>query len=374
MKKILSIFLVLAMMFSFAACKKEETTAAQTAAQPTEQAAEQPVEQPTEPAAEPVAVTQYPLTITDQIGRTVTIEQQAERIVSGYYISSSTLIALGLTDKMVGVEEKIEKRPIYKLAAPQLIDTTANVGSAKQFNLEACIAANPDVVFLPKKAKDNAASLEEVGIKVIVVNPESHEKLVEMINIIAQICGAEERASQLVAKYDEVLAKLDSLSSSVAEEAKPTIYMCGTSSYLTTAPKDMYQASVIRSAGGKNAGDEFEGDSWVDISYEQLIALDPDIILIPTNNMANGQPDFSASDIIADPQFKDLKAVQNNAVYNMPVGYEAWDSPVPSGILGMLWLSAKLYPDQYSMDEFASDASDFYSTFYGFTFDASAVQ
>ena len=50
-----------------------------------------------------LALADYPLTVTDQTGREVTIEAQPERIVSGYYISTSACIALGLSEKMVAV-------------------------------------------------------------------------------------------------------------------------------------------------------------------------------------------------------------------------------------------------------------------------------
>ena len=321
----------------------------------------------------PSNTTVFPLTVKDQLGNEVTIEHVAERIVSGYYISSSTCIALGLKDKLVATEEKIDKRPIYKLAAPELIGTIGNVGSAKAFDLEACIDAEPDLVILPKKAKDYAATLAEMGIPAIVVNPESHEGLVGMITLIGRLTGAEEKAAALISYYDKVMKKVEELTANIADADKPTVYICGTSSYLTTAPKDMYQASVIASAGGKNAGDFLEGDSWLDISYEQLIAMNPDVIIIPTNIMANGQPDFTADEVLADEQLKEIIAVKNGAVYNMPTGFEAWDSPVPSGVLGMLWMTAKLHPEVYTMEEFAADAADFYKTFYGFDMDTSSI-
>ena len=106
-----------------------------------------------EPTPDPTPAITYPLTVTDMAGREVTLEKEPERIVSGYYISSSACIALGLSDKMVGIEDKSAKRPIYKLAAPALIDLP-NVGSAKAFDLEACVNANPDLVILPMKQKD----------------------------------------------------------------------------------------------------------------------------------------------------------------------------------------------------------------------------
>ena len=321
----------------------------------------------------PSNTTVFPLTVKDQLGNEVTIEHVAERIVSGYYISSSTCIALGLKDKLVATEEKIDKRPIYKLAAPELIGTIGNVGSAKAFDLEACIDAEPDLVILPKKAKDYAATLAEMGIPAIVVNPESHEGLVGMITLIGRLTGAEEKAAALISYYDKVMKKVEELTANIADADKPTVYICGTSSYLTTAPKDMYQASVVTSAGGKNAGDSLEGDSWTDISYEQFIAMNPDVIIIPTNNMANGQPDFTADEVLSDEQLKEVAAVKNGAVYNMPTGFEAWDSPVPSGVLGMLWMTAKLHPEVYTMEEFAADAADFYKTFYGFDMDTSSI-
>lgn len=371
MKKFLSLALALIMALAmFAGCAQQgaENAAEEPAA--AEAPAEAPAEQPAEEAA---AATVFPLTVKDQLGNEVTLENAAERIVSGYYISSSTCIALGLKDKLVATEEKIDKRPIYKLAAPELIGKVGNVGSAKAFDLEACIAAEPDLVILPKKAKDYAATLAEMGIPAIVVNPESHEKLVEMVNLIAQLTGAEEKAKALTARYDEVMKKVEGLTANIADADKPTVYMCGTSSYLTTAPKDMYQASIVTSAGGKNAGDSLEGDSWTDISYEQLIAMNPDVIIIPTNNMANGQPDFTADEVMSDEQLKEVAAVKNGAVYNMPTGFEAWDSPVPSGVLGMLWMTAKLHPEVYTMEEFAADAADFYKTFYGFDMDTSSI-
>lgn len=367
MKKFLSLVLAVIMVAAmFAGCAQQPAEA------PVEEPVAEEAEAPAEEVAEETAVT-FPLTVKDQLGNEVTVEHVAERVVSGYYISSSTCIALGLKDKLVATEEKIEKRPIYKLAASELIGTIGNVGSAKAFDLEACIASEPDLVILPKKAKDYAATLIEMGIPAIVVNPESHEQLVEMVNLIAQLTGAEEAAAALIARYDEVLAKLQTLTADLTDEAKPLVYMCGTSSYLTTAPKDMYQASVITSAGGRNAGDVLEGDSWTDISYEQLIEMNPDVIIIPTNNMANGQPDFTADEVMADEQLKEVTAVKNGAVYNMPAGFEAWDSPVPSGVLGMLWMTAKLHPEVYTMDEFAADAADFYKTFYGFDMDTSTI-
>ena len=78
------------------------------------------------------------------------------------------------------------------------------------------------------------------------------------------------------------------------------------------------------------------------------------------------QVDVACGGAMRDIPFADVTAVKNGAVYQMPVGFEAWDSPVPSGILGTLWMLHTLHPELYTAEQFAADADEFYSTFYGF--------
>lgn len=343
--KWLAMLLAVVMVLSFAACGKEPA----------------PTPQP-----EPTTDVTYPVTVKDMAGREVTLEKQPERIVSGYYISSSACIALGLTDKMVGIEDKSAKRPIYKLAAPALIDLP-NVGSAKAFDLEACIATEPDLVILPMKQKDTAQTLQEMGIATLLVLPESHEQLIEMFTLIGTATNTVKQAEKLISYYNTKLSAVTELTRDIPDDEKPVVYLGSTGDILRTAPREMYQASLITTAGGKNAGDVLEGSSWTDIDNETFLTMNPDIIVIPTDNFAVSSPDYTAEDVMNNPTFSDVTAVKNGAVYQMPVGYEAWDSPVPSGILGTLWMLKTLHPELYPAEQFAADVNEFYTVFYGFS-------
>lgn len=343
--KWLAMLLAVVMVLSFAACGKEPAPA---------------------PQPEPTSDVTYPVTVKDMAGREVTLEKQPERIVSGYYISSSACIALGLTDKMVGIEDKSAKRPIYKLAAPALIDLP-NVGSAKAFDLEACIATEPDLVILPMKQKDTAQTLQEMGIATLLVLPESHEQLIEMFTLIGTATNTVKQAEKLISYYNTKLSAVTELTRDIPDDEKPVVYLGSTGDILRTAPREMYQASLITTAGGKNAGDVLEGSSWTDIDNETFLTMNPDIIVIPTDNFAVSSPDYTAEDVMNNPTFSDVTAVKNSAVYQMPVGYEAWDSPVPSGILGTLWMLKTLHPELYSAEQFAADVNEFYTVFYGFS-------
>ena len=300
----------------------------------------------------------YPVTVTDQAGREVTIEEAPEKLVSGYYISSSLLIALGLDDQMVGIEAKANKRPIYRLSAPELIDLPS-VGSAKEFDLEGCAALEPDLVILPMKLKNAAETLTELGVDVLLVNPEDQELLNGMIDLIATATGTSEEAQKL---KDFTDAQEKALSEKLADAEKPTVYLAGNSSMLSTAGDAMYQSDMIRLAGGVNAAAEIADTYWVEISYEQLLAWDPEYIVLASDAT------YTVEDVLADPNLADCKAVVSGNVFQMPNKAEAWDSPVPSGILGAVWLAGVLHPEHFSQETCEALIDEYYETFYGFTY------
>lgn len=296
--------------------------------------------------------------LTDQLGRAVTLEQTPQRIVSGYYISSSALIALGLEDKLVGIEAKANKRPIYSLSAPALIDLP-NVGTAKEFDLEGCIALNPDLVILPAKLKNAAETLEQLGIPVLLVNPESGEQLEQMIALMGQATGTQERAEELL---DFIAGQRENLETLLAEAEKPRVYLAGNSALLSTAGANMYQSDMMVLAGGENVAAELSDTYWAEISYEQLLAWNPEYIVLASD------ASYTVEEVLADPNLADCTAVKNGNVLQLPGDAEAWDSPVPSGILGSVWLAARLHGDLLPEDQAEEIIASFYETFYGFSY------
>ena len=372
MKKITSLILSFILLLSFASCGTEKTkddidTSVSSAVDNVESIDEandnEVVSVPEEESNTEVLdissyEVKYPITVTDQAGREITIEKEPESLVSGYYISSSLLIALGLDDKMVGIEAKAGKRPIYKLAAKELIDLPS-VGSAKEFDLEGCAALNADLVILPLKLKDAAATLEELGIQTILVNPESYELLFEMIDIISTATNTLYKAEEL---KNFIASTQNTLSEKLKNAELKNVYLAGNSNVLSTAGKKMYQNGMIELAGGSNVAAEIEDKYWVDVDYEQVLAWNPDYIIIAA------EADYDIDDVLNDEALTECSAVKDKNVYKLPSDAEAWDSPVPSGILGSVWLAGILHSDVISSEESDSIIKDFYETFYEFTY------
>ena len=358
-KKVLSLLLVLSMVMSLSACGQKNSSVNEETAVSEESTAEETADESdskTE-ASEPEE-TAYPVTVTDQAGREVTIEKEPEKLVSGYYISTSLLIALGLEDKLAGIEAKADTRPIYALSAPELLELPS-VGTAKEFDLEGCAALDPDLVILPLKLQDTADTLEELGIKALVVNPEDQELLNETISLIGTASNTKDRAQALL---DFTAEQEQRLEEALAGTDTPSVYLSGNSDFLSTAGETMYQSSMIQMAGGVNAAADITDTYWAEVSYEQILAWDPEYIVLASD------ASYTVEDVLADPNLEGCAAVENGNVVQIPGDAEAWDSPVPSGILGAVWLSSVLHPEQCPESDSQAVIQEFYETFYGFAY------
>ena len=359
LNKLSALLLALALSVSTTACGNSTastTTAAETAAEVTTEAASESAAETSAAAGDEMTVT-YPVTITDHLGREVTIEKQPESFVSGYYISTSLMIALGLDDQLVGVEAKADKRNIYKLSAPELTELPS-VGTAKEFDLEGCAALKPDLVIVPTKLKDSIPAMEELGLTVIAVNPEDQTKLFETIDMISTAADVVEKGQELEYWISDAL---ENLKKSLDGAETPSVYLAGNSALLQTAGPEMYQSTLIENAGGVNAASDFTDTYWADTSYEQILSWNPDYIVLAAD------ADYDADSVLNDSALADCTAVKEGHIAQIPSDIEALDSPVPASFLGSYYVASILHPDVVTEDDFKTTEKNFYETFYGFT-------
>ena len=355
--KITSLLLAAALSLSLAACgaaPASSESAAESAAV-SESAAESEASSAAETAAD-AAVT-YPLTVTDQLGREVTIESEPKTLASGYYISTSLLIALGVKDELVGVEAKADKRSLYTLSAPE-IQALPSIGTAKEFDLEGCAALQPDLVIVPAKLKDSIPAMEELGLTVLAVKPEDQSKLFDAVDLLAKATNTVAAGEVL---KSHITDSLTALSAAVSGTEAPSVYLAGNSSVLETAGPAMYQNTLIENANGTNVAADVTDTYWSEVSYEQLLAWNPDYIVLASD------ASYTVEDVLQDAALSDCKAVQDGHVYQLPHAVEAVDSPVPGSFLGSWYLASVLHPETVTEQDYVTAADTFYSTFYGFT-------
>lgn len=360
LKQLSALLLALSLSVSVTACGGSTATTATTAAETTAGAATEAASESaaeTSAAAEANQTVEYPVTVTDHLGREVTIEKQPESFVSGYYISTSLMIALDLDEQLVGVEAKADKRKIYKLSAPELTELPS-VGTAKEFDLEGCAALKPDLVIVPTKLKDSIPAMEDLGLTVIAVNPEDQTKLFETIDMISTAANIVEKGQKLESWISD---SLSGLKDSLDGAETPSVYLAGNSALLQTAGPEMYQSTLIENAGGVNAASDITDTYWADTSYEQILSWNPDYIILAAD------ADYDADSVLKDSALADCTAVKEGHVAQIPSNIEALDSPVPASFLGSYYVASILHPEVVTEEDFAAAEKDFYETFYGFT-------
>ena len=359
MKRILALILVSTMLWGITCCSANDTS--ETTLQ-----SSLPRETSCPPGAhdhdyddmEDLYEVSYPLTITDQAGREVVIESEPHRLVSSYYITSSLFIALEIDDRMVGIESNPEKRNIYGLSAPELLDLPC-VGSPKDFDFEACVALEPDLVVLPLRLSDVAEQLAQLDIDVLLVNPENEAGLITMTELVATATNTQERGAELI---EFIIGVKDLLTESLGDVQPVSIYLAGNSDFLSTASSGMYQSDMIALAGGINVGAQVDDTYWVEVSYEQVLAWNPEYILLAAD------AGYDVDSVLSDDSIAICDAVISGNVIKLPSDAEAWDSPIPGAVLGSLWLASKLYPDRVSEETCYDVIEEFYETFYGFSY------
>ena len=349
-KRLLSLALLSALLLQLlSGCAAGTQESAQPSVAPSAPAAETASPEPSE--TEPAQP--GPITVTDQAGREVTLEAPAEKIVSCYYLVTASLLTLGQKDKIVGIEMKASSRELYKLCAPDFLDLPG-VGSGKETNVEAIAALEPDLVLLPKKQLEAAETLTGLGIP--TVEPETYESFCALLNMLGELCGCEDEASELTTYYDGVVDRVTGLTKDVE---KPAVYLAGEASWLRTCAGGMYQREMIEMAGGSCVSQDIEGRTWADVSAEQLAAWDPEVIF------AVQYAEYTLDDIRNDGALAGIKAVAEDRLYTVPSEIEAWDYPQPSSILGLLWMTHILHPDLVSEEDYVKEAQQFYQTYFG---------
>lgn len=294
------------------------------------------------------------ITITDAAGRTVMLAKPAQRIVSSYYIATELLIALGCEDNIVGIEDKADTREIYRLAAPQIIKLPA-VGSGKGINDETVLSLSPDLVIVPFKLKDSIQNLEQAGVPVAVINPETQEDFETAVALIAAAAGKTQRGNELLKFCHD---NTDAVKDAVKNLERPKVYLAADKSYLRTCTAGMYQNEIIAIAGGMNVSSELTDGGWKNISPEQLLLWNPDYLFTVQNT------DYTFENIKKDKKINNISAVENGVMFKFPSAVDPWDSPAPSSILGIMWLASVLHPDAYPRDAFVKQAIAFYKNFY----------
>jgi iron complex transport system substrate-binding protein len=275
------------------------------------------------------------LTLTDGLGRTVTLASAAQRVISLAPSNTEILFALGAGDKVVGRDEFSD----YPAEAKNVASVGGSMG---EYSLEAIAALKPDLVLASElNSPELVVSLEKLGLTVYYLsNPKTFEELYTNLETVATLTGrdATKLTDSLKARVTAVDEKIAPLSS------RPSVFY----EVDATDPSKPYTAGVgtfinliINRAGGANFT-ELAGitDPYPQVGLELLVVTPPDVIILG-DSMWGTTPEVVAE----RPGWDALLAVTEGRVF--PFDDNLVSRPGPRLVDGLEALAKLLHPEAF---------------------------
>jgi len=276
----------------------------------------------------------YPLTVTDALGREVTLPARPQAIVSLTLGTDELLVAL-LADepeRVAGLTYLVDTAGVSNLAGTALLGsfTTTRV----EADPEQIIALQPDLV-LAATFTDTAVveQLTAAGIPVVSAGDfTSVPAMLDNITWLGQMLGVRAAAQRLIGDLTD---RLEAVAGQVADlEQRASMVYLSTDNWIAGCQTTL--DDMITRAGGVNAACAAGLDGWKQVDAETLLTIDPDVIVF------SSWVDIPAWQ--ADPAMQTLAAVRDGRAI---AGNDAHLSAVSHYIVdGVEDLFAILYPER----------------------------
>lgn len=344
MKKYIPLIMTALLVGLFlAACSTTEPTAneapeIETTEEETAVATEKPMQEAEEAESEePAAEANIePIILTDGLGNSVELAGPAQRIVSLAPSNTEILFAIGAGGQVVGRDSFSD----YPEAAFEVTDIG---GGFAELDMETIISLEPDLVLAADiTAPEQIQALTDVELTVFALaNPIDLPGMYDNLRTVAMLTGHEAPTESLIVSLEErVTAVTEKI---VTVEEKPLVFyeIDGTDPNAPwTTGTGTFVDTLINMAGGENVAAVLEG-SWIQISIEELIVQDPELILLGDALWGGVTPEA-----VAEREGWDgLTAVQSNNVY--PFDDNLVSRPGPRLVDGLESMAQFLHPDLF---------------------------
>jgi iron complex transport system substrate-binding protein len=248
--------------------------------------------------------TSFSYTITDGLGRQVTLPAPPKRIVSLAPGLTETLCLLGGQDRLVGITT-IDSYPPEILKLPivgEMVSTS--------INLETILGLKPDLVFATGAngiQNDVIKSLERANIPVYAADPKTVAEIATTIEGVGEVCGLKHEGPTKATEFRARIAAARERAK--LRPAKPRVLcVVGAEPVYVAGPKT-FMNELIELAGGQNALEENQVGYLV-LSDEQILKMQPEVILAPDHGAQNGL----AGQLKQRVGWNELKAIRDNKI------------------------------------------------------------
>jgi len=290
----------------------------------------------TQATTTPIPQTTFPLTISDGLQRTITLDAPAQRIVSLAPSNTEILFAIGAGPQLVG-RDPLSDYPAEAQNVTDIGDTFI------QLNTELIVSLEPDLVLAAEiTPPEQVAQLEQLGVVVFwLANPTDFEGLYTNLVTVGQLTGHDLDAATLAESLRTRVSAVETAVAGISDRRVVFYEVDGLTDPNApyTAGSETFIDLIINAAGGQNAAGTLEG--YKQMSIEELLVQNPDFILL--GDAAYGATPESVAQRAG---WAELAAVQTNQV--LPFDDNLMSRPGPRMIDAVEQLAHLLYPDLFN--------------------------
>jgi len=299
--------------------------------------------------------------ITDMSDREVEIPvaEEIERVAVLTSPTVQMMYIVGEQDKLCAITTSTKRRPLCQKMDPSVADMPDPRRTCCQINIESLLETNPQ--FCMGGRGDMQVVRENTEIPTLELwTPEvynlEHQK--EQVRFFGQVFGKEDEAEEYCTYMDDVLAMVGERVADLSEEERVKVYVGFGPDHMVTYGGDTYFQERIEVAGCTNAAESLSSLGGKEaglgtVSMEDVLSWNPELIVIDT-----GEPE----DVLNDPLWAEVDAVQNKRIYKLPMGIFIWNRPsAEAAVLFTEWLAFKAYPDLFSDMSIEDEIRRYYS-------------
>ena len=374
MKRFVSLILAMLMLLSLYACGKQEVTEVQTEAPATTAAPETTV------AAQSAEVT-----ITDMIGREVTIVPGSYKRVVCIGAGALRMYSyIGDVALLAGVEDidntTLSERPMmfdsvarpYVLAYGETFNALPSCGvggpMAQAAEAEKILSCNPDIVISEFEDVEKEDALQEqLGVPVITLKAGGKgvfdDAFYGSMELLGKVFGEEEKAEALNKYVQDQAAEITARTADIADEDKPSVYVCGlgnwgTTDHLMTA--ENYVSFQIANVKNVLSGTGTQGIQPIEEEKFVSIGGNMDMIIMDAAAVKNIKPLYQE-----DPTMFDTCKAWNDGEVYLEMAYNAYYTNFEIALINTWFIAKTVYPEQFADIDMAAKTNEVTQMFYG---------
>ena len=365
--KLISLALALMLLLSLCSCGKTAEAPKDEAATNTNNVTEQASEPVSEPETEAEPEAPAEITLTDMIGREMTlIPGSYQRVVCIGAGALRMYSYIGDAALLCGVEDidntSLDERPkmFDSVARPYVLvneETYAPLPScgvggpnAQTAEAEKILACEPDIVISEYEDVEKAESLEaQLGVPVVTLKSGSKgvfdDAFAGSMTLLGAIFNREERAEELIAYIAAETEEISSRTKDIPEEDKPSVYICGLGNWGTTnhlMTSENYVSFAV--ANVRSAVSNIGTPGVFPIEEEKFVSLGDsmDMIIIDAAAVKNIKPLYAED----SKMFDSCKAWQNGEVY-LQMAFNAYYTNYELALANTWFIAKTVYPSLF---------------------------